>query len=258
MTVRRCFRIFALLSLVCLCLSGNISHVYADGNYTVVIDDQEDLLSEREEQMLKIKMEEVAKYGNVAFVTVSQYGDTSSYAKQLYRSLFGKSSGFLFLIDMGRRNIWIFSDGAIYRVIDRAYANTITDNIYRYASRGEYYDCAYHAYDQALTLLKGGRIAQPMKYISNFLISCVVALLGNFLFLSMNRTEAFESRADVKPLLTEGPVSFSVLSKKRTKKKVTRHYESSGGGGHSGGGGGFSGGGGGGGGSSGGGGGHSF
>ena len=254
MTVRKMIRFLSLFLLLNVLIFSSAVTVRAD-DHQIIIDDEEDLLSADEEKMLKIKMEEVSKYGSVAFVTVSQYGDTSSYAKKLYRSYFGTSSGFLFLIDMGRRNIWIYSDGAIYRVIDKAYANTITDNVYRYASRGEYYNCAYHVFDQASILLEGGRIAQPMKYISNFLIASVVALLINFLFLTLQRESDREIMINSVPAMT-GSVAFAVLSKNRTKQRVSRHVEvsSGGGGGYSGG----SSGGGGGGGSSGGGGGHSF
>ena len=229
--------------------------VYAQGDHQIIISDEEDLLSAEEENMLKIKMEEVSEYGNVAFVSVSQYDDTGTYAKQLYRQLFKRDSGFLFLIDMGRRNIWIYCDGAIYRTIDKAYANTITDNIYRYAKNGDYYNCAYSAFDQALTLLKGGRIAQPMKYISNALIACVCALLVNFFLLTVQRKKDEDIIARAAPALTT-LIGVNILSKKITASRSRKHveYSSSSGGG----GGGFSGGGGGGGGSSGGGGGHSF
>ena len=188
---------------------------------------------------------------------MSQYENTSSYAKAKYRELFGHDSGILFVIDMGRRNIWIYCDGKIYRSIDKAYSNTITDNVYRYASRGEYYQCAKKVFEQALTLLQGGRIAQPMKYISNALIACVLALLINFIFLTYQRNNDETIIARSVPALTT-TVGAYILSKRVTSRNKTRHvqYSSSSGGSS---GGGFSGGGGGGGGgSSGGGGGHSF
>ena len=230
--------------------------VSGENDYQLIIDDEQDLLSENEENLLRNKMSEILEYGNVAFVTVAQYDDTGSYAKQLYRQLFGTDSGFLFLIDMGRRNIWIHSNGAIYRVIDKSYANTITDNIYRYASKEEYYNCAYNAYDQALTLLKGGMISQPMKYISNALIALVSALLLNFMVLVIQKGYLHPKVKEYTAKALTTAVGVKVLEKTLLKRKKSKHIESSGGssGGHSysGGGGGSSGGGGGGGG------GHSF
>ena len=232
-----------------------VQRLQADSSYTVIIDDSEDLLSEQEEKQLYQQMLKITAYGNCAFVTVRQYGqNTDTYAKNLYRSYFGTQSGTLFLIDMGKRNIWIFSDGAIYRTINKAYANTITDNVYRYASLGNYYHCASEAFDEMLILLEGGRIAQPMKYISNVLIALVSALLLNFFVLILQRKKQYPVSSAENMTAAAG---VYILSRQMIKSSKRRHVESSGGG-SSGGGGGSSGGGGGGGGSSGGGGGHSF
>ena len=246
-------RILIIISFICLLLAP--LRISAASSYRLVIDDREDLLTASEENMLQIKMERIREYGNVGFVTVSQFSSTDTYTKNLYRDLFGRESGMLFVIDMGRRNIWIFCDGAIYRIINKSYANTITDNVYRYASKGQYYDCAYNVFDQAEILLEGGRISQPMKYISNALIALVLAILGNFIFLVIQRGESIANPDTIAKAMSSG-VAVGIVSKVMTKSKTSRHVESSGGGG-----GGFSGGGGGGGGgggSSGGGGGHSF
>ena len=246
-------RILIIISFICLMLAP--LRISAASSYRLVIDDREDLLTASEENMLQIKMERIRQYGNVGFVTVSQFSSTDTYTKNLYRDLFGRESGMLFVIDMGRRNIWIFCDGAIYRIINKSYANTITDNVYRYASKGQYYDCAYNVFDQAEILLEGGRISQPMKYISNALIALVLAILGNFIFLVIQRGESIANPDTIAKAMSSG-VAVGIVSKVMTKSKKSRHVESSGGGG-----GGFSGGGGGGGGgggSSGGGGGHSF
>ena len=244
-----------VLFVFCIMLfSTNVQQtIRAEGQ--IIIEDEEDLLSDAEEKALLQHMAPISEYGGVAFVTVSQYGDTSVYAKNQYREYFGKSSGFLFLIDMGRRNIWIYSDGTIYRTINKAYANTITDNVYRYATRGEYYECAASVYDQARILLEGGHIAQPMKHVSNALIALVCALLLNFALLLMQRKEKQVPVKEIAAAMTTA-TAVSILSKKKVKTKRHIHVESdsSSGGGYSGGGGG----GGGGGGSSGGGGGHSF
>ena len=245
-------RILIIISFICLMLAP--LRISAASNYRLIIDDREDLLTASEENMLQIKMERIRQYGNVGFVTVSQFSSTDTYTKNLYRDLFGRESGMLFVIDMGRRNIWIFCDGAIYRIINKSYANTITDNVYRYASKGQYYDCAYNVFDQAEILLEGGRISQPMKYISNALIALVLAILGNFIFLVIQRGESIANPDTIAKAMSSG-VAVGIVSKVMTKSKKSRHVESSGGGGCSSGGGG---GGGGGGGSSGGGGGHSF
>ena len=159
-------------------------------------------------------------------------------------------NGTLFLIDMDNRELYIFSDGDVYRTVTTSYANVITDNIYTYASDGDYFTCADNAFDQIASLLEGQKIAMPMKYISNALLALLLsALLNYFLvsFLSRSRKCSDEE------LLSAGQASFvfrNAAAKKTTTTKVYNPSSSGSGGGSSGGGGG--------GGSSGGGGGHSF
>ena len=246
-------KLFILFAVFCLLLFCSVS-VYAESKGELIIDDRENLLSDAQEELLRQKMEPITAYGGVAFVTDRQYSrDTGDYAETLYRSYFGRNSGTLFLIDMGQRNIWIFSDGAIYRTITKAYANTITDNVYRYATRGDYYGCAAEVFDEMLVLLEGGRIAQPMKYICNAFIALILGLLSNFIYLLIQRSRPKTNSSDAVAAMTSA-VGVSVIARDLVKSHRSRHVESSGGGG----GGGGSGGGGGGGGSSGGGGGHSF
>lgn len=161
--------------------SDRLVYINPDTSYGVWIADDAHLLEEEEAQALAALMQDITVYGNVLFKTTdSNAADTASYAGEYYRKQVGTDSGILFLIDMDNRMIWIHSDGAVYRVITKSYANTITDNVYRYASDGDYYQCAAQAYDQVLTLLEGNRIAQPMKYLSNAFLAVILALLLNY------------------------------------------------------------------------------
>lgn len=150
-------------------------------NYQVIIEDGADLLTEEQESSLYKVMEDITEYGNVAFVSVAENSSSAeSFARKFYSNQFGTGSGTVFLIDMDNRMIWIHSDGAIYKVVTTSYANTITDNVYRYASREEYYECAKEAFRQIHALLEGDRIAQPMKYISNALLALILSFFINF------------------------------------------------------------------------------
>ena len=156
-------------------------YVNPDTGYEAVIVDDAFLLSVAEKNMLLDKMKLITTYGNVMFNSIS-YNSTSteSYIKSLYREKYGSESGTIFVIDMDNRNIWIHSNGKIYNTVTSSYADTITDNVYRYASSKDYYMCAYKVYEQELALLKGRRISQPMKYISNALLAVVAALIINY------------------------------------------------------------------------------
>lgn len=251
--------VLAVFVLSCSSVRAKISYADAvyineETGYGVYIDDGRDLLTDEEELALIEDMKPVTAYGNAAFVSDAQYGDTKTFAANLYQSYFGTDSGTLFLIDMGARNIWIHSNGAVYRTVTTPYANTITDNVYRYASRGEYYACAAEAFSQISTLLAGGRISQPMRWITNALLAVIVSLLINFLLV---RYKGRNVRPARKELIAATIVGLAATGLSMHLTNQTKRYSprSSGSGG---GGGGFSGGGGGGGGSHGGGGGHSF
>lgn len=223
--------------------------------YRIVIEDDADLLSEEEIQQLLLDMQGITDYGNAAFKSLSDNEYSTSYfAQNYYHQIFNQESGTLFIIDMDNREIYIFSDGAIYRTITVSYANTITDNVYTYASDGDYYRCASKAFDQIQSLLSGQKIVQPMKYISNALLALILAALINY-FLA--RILSGTSKPGTSEVLNAVSTKFAFYDPHMKLTSQTKVYSppssSSGGGGHSGGGGG-----GGGGHSSGGGGGHRF
>ncbi len=219
-------------------------------NYQIIIEDDADLLSAPEERQLAEAMEPITAYGNVAFKSIlSNPGNTDSYAEDYYYHLFGRDSGTLFLIDMDNRMIYIHSDGAIYKTITKDYAETITDNVYKHASNADYHLCAAEAYSQIDTLLQGNKIRQPMKYISNALLS---VLLAFFLCYAWICTITGLKRPDDEELMKDVTTRFNMqitAPPKMTGETRTYNPQSSGGGsGGSSGGGGRSGGGGGGGG----------
>lgn len=223
----------------------NAEGINEETGYRLILEDDAGLLTNEERITLQWKMEPITQYGNVAFKTVRENtSSAAAFAESYYHAKFGTKSGTLFLIDMANRKIWIFSDGAIYKVINENYAETITDNVYRYASKGEYCRCASCAYEEIYTLLQGGRISQPMKYISNLLLALILALFANFLLAShMSKLRAPSDNE----ILDNATVKFShTPPEAHFKYQTRRHAPRSGGGGHGGGvGGGHSGGGGG-------------
>ncbi len=235
------------------------SNPSAEG-YHVAIEDNARLLSTTQEQNLLVQLEELTRYGNMGIATNEEYNsDAATLARSKYIELFGETNGTLFLIDMYNRRIQIFSGGSMYRTITTAKANEITDNIYTYATNGDYYAAASNAFKQIKIVLEGGRIVTPMRYATNAAFAVGLALLINFIIITSQRKKSKASNSLTSALIhdkrAQGNSVVRGISTIMTNQKRTRHVESSGGGG----GGGFSGGGGGGGGGfSGGGGGHSF
>ena len=145
-----------------------------------IIDDAE-LFSDDEEVKLKDQMISLTSYGNIILVTLKENSmSTAGYAEYYYHKEYGTSSGSIFVIDMDNRNVYIFSDGANYRTITKRKATSITDNVYTYATAEQYYKCASKVFEQMLTLLEGGKIAEPMRHISNFVLAITTAFFINF------------------------------------------------------------------------------
>ena len=223
------------------------------GQYKIIIEDDADLLTDEQEKELLKDMRPLSEYGNIAFKSISTNNtSTNDFARTYYHDMFGHgvSNGSLFLIDMDNREIYIFSDGNNYKIINNSKAYLITDNIYKMASAGDYYGCASEAYTAMYTLLAGGKIMEPMRHISNGVLAIVISFFTTFLIvLSSSRIK----KANNSEIIKNCDVAFNANNIVGTKTGTHRVYspvsESSGG---------SSGGGGGGGGSSGGGGGHSF
>lgn len=157
-----------------------------ESGYEARIEDEADLLSPSEETELLEEMKAITEYTNVAFVSVEENDySTEHYAMLLNERCFGDANGIVFLIDMENRYIWIDSMGSVRHTITDNYAQSITDNVYSYASRQEYGQCAQKAFAQIHSLLKGQWIAQPMKYISNAFLAVAVALLINYFIVRM-------------------------------------------------------------------------
>lgn len=164
-----------------VCARQDAVYVNAETGYAAYIDNGAGLgiATERlEEAMIP-----VTRYGGVAFVSASPDMQADRYAEKRYREFFGTDSGTLFLIDMRHRYIWIFSDGDMYKTVTTGYANIITDNVYRYASRGDYTTCAVTAFEQIVMLMENRRIAQPMKTLNNALLALLCGLALNFIYM---------------------------------------------------------------------------
>ena len=215
----------------------------ADTPYRIYIEDEENLLTEQEEKKLEEDMGPVQEYGHAAFITTRiRESDYVGETGRIYHSMFGRDSGMLLLIDMNHRQLVIFSDGAVYKTITKSKANTITDNIYKMASRGDYYGCAKEAFTEAALLLQGYHIAEPMRHVTNALLSLILSFLLVYLiarYISAQRQASHEELiAMIHPKQEFHDGSLKYMRKKRTYNPRSSGSGGSSGGGGSGGGGG--------------------
>lgn len=244
-----CIITIALYPTVLTFGANQTTPVYTDATtgYSVYIDDEANLLTEAQCAELQAIMQDITAYGNVAFKTIdtNTYSSTESFISSYYRQLFGSSSGTIFVIDMDYRNIWIHSNGAIYNTITNSYADSITDNVYTYASNRDYFSCAAKVFEQELTLLKGQKIRQPMKYISNALLAIILAVIINYFIVKMySRTPKASDNEILSGIFANNSFDNYQLQFTHTTKQYSPPSSSSsggsggGGGGHSSGGGG--------------------
>lgn len=181
------FSIILLVTIIAGCVSlipKKDTRKTNETKYTVYVDDEADLLTEKEEENIKEKMQSAAVYGNVGFITISGSGNsivsenaTKKAVEIRYRELYGKDSAALLCIDMSSRYIYIFSDGKMYQYITKSKANEITDNAYIYATGGNYYECAEKIFDQIEKTQYGVALFSPVKIINNFLLAFSLALI---------------------------------------------------------------------------------
>ena len=132
--------VFVLLLLPIKVLADeNIIFTNEETNYSVIIDDKADLISEEDEARLKDTMIGITKYANVIFLSTDSNPSTAkSYADDYILSRYRNENGVIFLIDMDNRIIWLAATGNTRSIITNGKAESITDNVFRYASSKEY------------------------------------------------------------------------------------------------------------------------
>ena len=121
-----------------------------------VIIDEANLLNNEDKGKLYANMLPICDYGTPIFWSTSMEHDTSSeeLAAIFLRGKLGEEDGVLFLIDMTRRKLVIFSSKQLYRIVTTPKANAILDQTYRKATNGDYLGCAMDTFTMIYELLQ--------------------------------------------------------------------------------------------------------
>ena len=212
--------------------------------YEALILDYAGLLTDDEEYELYDYMEMLTEYGNVIFqsVELSQDTDFETYCEDTYYSYYGNEPGVIFQIDMGNRKLTLSASTDMEKLIGKE-RDTIVDNVYRYATDGDYLGCASRCYEEVYEVLNDGRIAHTMKYIDNGILAVIISLILNFIIIFSSS----KKKTTVGEIVAAMAITAAVSNIAVDKEKLVKEYSPvSSGSSSSGGGGGFSGGGGGG------------
>ena len=216
--------------------------------YLAVIDDRAGLLSGSELNEVLEAMREITESTSIGLYTYpADGGDSTAPATKAWKwgePVFGANTRFAVLvIDMKMRHLDIYASVPLMNALTTADENSISDNIYKLAQKGDYAGCAKEAFIEIARVLRGEQIATPMKYISNALLALVLAMLLAYLVISLRMKS---EQAVTMPTVVKGAVAGAATMVTAQKvKRVVRHQSSGGHGGHGGGGGGGFGGGGG-------------
>ena len=210
---------------------SSVSYTNPETGYRVRVEDYAGLLIEGQADMLAESMKQVTAYSDAAFVTVDadvDWYNLKQYAGDYLYSMFG-NNGVLLMINMStmnrdNRSLEMVADGPAYEVIDAKVCETIADNIYRYAGNGDYYGCAEEAFSQVFAKFEGRRIAQPMKYICNFILALIAAMFINYLYAKATVRTVKASDSDV---IVNTNRRFAAGNFKRVLTNQTRQYVSS-------------------------------
>ena len=220
---------------------------------TFVVDDQANLMTKEERDRLKADFQDLTEYANVAVLTADNHGGlggrtAKDYAENYVKYNYLNDTAIVFLIDMYTREVTVYANKAGLKIVSTADARTITDNIYTYATNGDYYGCADEALSEIRAVAEGAKIARPMKHITSFLVAVTFGILINFAIAygsrsrHINRTATAAELRNMAWLPTVTDMTYTCV---RTQTITTRSSGGGGFGGGGGGGGGYSGGGGG-------------
>ena len=228
--------IVALIALVILCIP--MEAVAAESASNVCIIDDADLLTDDEYAKLEDYLESLNSDINYMAVTCDNedYGyNTDDIIDSYFTSVYSNyDDGIGFIIDMYNREIYIVGYGQCQKRISNADAIDITDNVYRFASKGDYYGCISNAFLQADNLVNRGFILRPMKYIISLLLAIVLGFLFTFFFAVLERSQVKFDTNSAQIVMTGATIVGSAAVYDTIRR---RHVEaSSSGGGFSGGG----------------------
>lgn len=209
-----------------------------ESGYRYVLDDDAGFIEDNKEILNRMK--EITQYCNVAVVTTTShsYRSTESYAVATFESYFGDGAdGVVFVIDRDLNEIYLASEGSTRRILSNAKCRTICDNTYIYATEGHNYDydtCCKETLTQVNTLLLGGHITQPMRYISSIFIALAIGMILCFLYVfKVSKSRKATSRELFNAAFTNVQVHNPSVHYVGETKRYSPQSSGSGGGGHS-------------------------
>ena len=228
---------------------GLPSRQNSETGYSAVIADEADLLTADEEAKLLEKMYPLTAYANIAVYTVNTPTKLQDYerAREKRVELFGTdANGAVFMVDMYLRRIIIQRRGNMEDYFNNSRSNNITNNVAKYAKKGDYYNTCATAMDQMLAVVLDRNniktddepeivVPRPMMYLSNGVIALMLGALIAYLIAVKTSTTVGKSalqKANTSEAISqsEEPLTVNVLSSVKVRERSVTHSSSSDGG----------------------------
>lgn len=252
------FTLFLLVTVLVLSSSSNVYATETATNYNLsgtnkstgyeyILEDSANFIDDAVKGRLISQMKKTTEYCNIAVVTTTShpYGSTESYAVNTFEGYFGNgANGVIFVIDRDLDEIYLACEGSTQRTIPNSKCNSICDNTYIYATSShdyDYFTCCTETIDQVNTVLAGGHISQPLRYISSIFIALAAGMIFCFVYaLSLSKGRKAKSNE----LMGAAFTKVEIQNARARFMNQTRHYSPqssgssgshSGSGGHSGG-----------------------
>ena len=220
--------------LICLVSLLSLSFSVKAAASNVYIADDAMLLTQDEREDLQKYLESLDEDLNYVAVTVDD-NDFDRSTDEILESYYNKKyddtqAGIAFIIDMYHREIILSGYGDTRFVLKRSDEQDVTDNVYRYAMNGNYYDCMSKAFEQAYTIVNNGFVLRPMRIIVTALISLVIGFLVPFFIAIRGRSKLRLETEDREIIMTGAGVVAATKVYNTAKRRIKTVDEFSGGG----------------------------
>lgn len=150
--LKNCLLVISVLLCAALVLTWQ---AVSTAEYSPIVKDDAGLLTEEEETALYREMSSLCRYGTPMFWTTYEDGSYDSLSVQFAEEqLPGGDNWVLFMINMKTRIISVYSKGEMMKSLTGEKAYTVTDHVYRYATDGQYYECASCAFSEIRSILE--------------------------------------------------------------------------------------------------------
>lgn len=147
-----CFSVFLLF---CTTLLAGASET-TKTNYGMIFQDDAGLLSLDEAEHLKQQMKPVTRYGNVAFLTITENEDTAANYNISFRNdHWGNESSIIVLLDQANGMLQITDFGTLAEMIPNEMTDRIVEHAITYAIAGDYYRTAEDCFTMICSILDG-------------------------------------------------------------------------------------------------------